>query len=173
VSFCFIIGIFCATFYHFYAHDKTGPIGNFLRNNIIVGGADWLGKGADDTKTFATVFIGIFMQVMGILQIPAFLGPSFSPFCVPNMGTGTTPKVVPVAPSSSSRAPPPLPPPPTSAPAKKKKPAATRAQPAVSKTAKAEKITIATNDVADAEWQTSKADQKRKKNKKAGKHKGE
>lgn len=33
-----------------------------------------------DDKTFAVCFVGVFMQVMGTLQLPAFLGPSFSPF---------------------------------------------------------------------------------------------
>jgi hypothetical protein len=169
-----LLGIFCATFYHFYAHDKAGPIGNLLRNNVIVGASDWLGIGADDPKAFATVFIGLFMQVMGILQIPAFLGPSFTPFCVPSIGAsnGTTQKVVPtVAPSSSSRTPP-LPPPPPG-PVKPKKPIATRGLPAASKTAKAEKVRAVASDVEDTEWQTTKSDRKRKKNKKPGKQKGE
>lgn len=33
-----------------------------------------------DDRTFATAFVSLFMQIMGILQIPAFLGPSFTPF---------------------------------------------------------------------------------------------
>ena len=35
-----------------------------------------------DDQTFAASFVSLFMQIMGILQISAFLGPSFSPFGV-------------------------------------------------------------------------------------------
>ena len=48
-----------------------------LRRTIPL--ADWIEL---DDKTFATAFVSLFMQVMGILQIPAFLGPHFSPFGV-------------------------------------------------------------------------------------------
>lgn len=33
-----------------------------------------------DDKTFACAFVSLFMQIMGILQMPEFLGPSFTPF---------------------------------------------------------------------------------------------
>lgn len=33
-----------------------------------------------DDKTFAMVAVSSFMNVMGILQLPAVLGPSFTPF---------------------------------------------------------------------------------------------
>jgi hypothetical protein len=33
-----------------------------------------------DDKAFAACVVTYFMQVMGILQLPAFLGPQFSPF---------------------------------------------------------------------------------------------
>ena len=36
-----------------------------------------------DDDTFATAFVSLFMQVMGILQLPEFLGPSFTPFGAP------------------------------------------------------------------------------------------
>jgi len=71
------LGFFCAGFYHFYVNDKTGFVGTTLRRTILL--ADWIGL---DDKTFATTFVSLFMQVMGILQIPAFLGPHFSPFGV-------------------------------------------------------------------------------------------
>jgi len=38
--------------------------------------------GVEDNRIFATIFVGAFMQIMGILQMPDFLGPSFSPFNV-------------------------------------------------------------------------------------------
>ena len=68
-------GLFVAPFYHFYVHDKEGFIGNILRKNIPL--AKFLGL---DDKTFALCFVSGFMQVMGILQMPQFLGPSFTPF---------------------------------------------------------------------------------------------
>ena len=67
------------TFFHFFAHDEDGPIGNFLRNFVrsFANGALMLSM---DDRTFAIVFVSLFMQVMGILRLPQFLGPSFSPF---------------------------------------------------------------------------------------------
>jgi hypothetical protein len=35
-----------------------------------------------DDATFAAVVVSLFMQVTGILQMPAFLGPDFSPFSI-------------------------------------------------------------------------------------------
>lgn len=69
-------GLFCATFYHFYVNDQTGPIGIFLRKSLRM--AHFLGF--KDNQTFALVVVTMFMQVMGILQMPTFLGPSFTPF---------------------------------------------------------------------------------------------
>jgi hypothetical protein len=68
-------GLFCASFYHFFVHDKTGIVGTTLRR--FINSPEILGL---DDRTFAVVFVSLFMQIMGILQIPAFLGPSFSPF---------------------------------------------------------------------------------------------
>jgi len=68
-------GLFLTTFYHFYVHDKDGPIGQLLRTYIPV--PSFLGL---DDATFATAFVSLFMQIMGILQMPEVLGPSFSPF---------------------------------------------------------------------------------------------
>jgi hypothetical protein len=68
-------GIFCATFYHFFAHDTTGIIGTWVRELVPIR------LGLDDA-TFAAVVVSLFMQVTGILQMPAFLGPDFSPFSI-------------------------------------------------------------------------------------------
>ena len=35
-----------------------------------------------DESMFATIYVSGFMQIMGILQMSEFLGPSFSPFCM-------------------------------------------------------------------------------------------
>lgn len=74
---CFIpfAGFFCTSFYHFFVHDKTGPIGVTLRLVIPTS----LRFGLED-ETFAAALVSLFMQVTGILQMPVFLGPDFSPF---------------------------------------------------------------------------------------------
>lgn len=69
-------GMFCATFYHFFVHDQTGPIGILLRETVF---PEVVRFGLDE-RTFAGVFVSFFMQVVGILQMPQFLGPSFTPF---------------------------------------------------------------------------------------------
>jgi hypothetical protein len=71
-------GLFCASFYHFFVHDTDGIIGNMVRRygyplflrNIL----KW------DDKMYAGIFVSIFMQVTGWLQLPYFYGPAFSPF---------------------------------------------------------------------------------------------
>ena len=79
-------GMFCSTFYHFYAHDKEGFIGVTLRNYLkpiavtVMAVLD-----ADETEIlddalFAKFAVGVFMVVVGILRMPQFLGPRFSPF---------------------------------------------------------------------------------------------
>ena len=69
------LGLFVATFYHFFVHDTEGFIGNALRNYMPIR------KLFDmDDKTFGYCVVSGFMQVMGILQMPDFLGPSFTPF---------------------------------------------------------------------------------------------
>lgn len=56
-------------------HDREGIIGNVLRNNMPIA------KLLDlDEKVFAVCFVGLFMQITGILQLPEFLGPKFTPF---------------------------------------------------------------------------------------------
>jgi hypothetical protein len=75
-------GLFCCSFYHFFVHDtKGGPIGFVLRRALLPV-ASWLGL---DDYSFAAVIVSLFMQIMGQLQIPAFLGPSFSPFHIHNI----------------------------------------------------------------------------------------
>lgn len=69
-------GIFCASFYHFYVHDETGVVGITLRN-LFAPLVKLLGM---DEVVFAGLVVSIFMQITGILQLPMFLGPQFSPF---------------------------------------------------------------------------------------------
>mmetsp|Transcript_13186 Transcript_13186/g.18376 ORF Transcript_13186/g.18376 Transcript_13186/m.18376 type:complete len:309 (-) Transcript_13186:94-1020(-) len=69
-------GLFCASFYHFYVHDDKGFIGKFLREKTLLP----MLQGEMDTTTFGVVVVGIFMQIVGLLQLPLLLGPTFSPF---------------------------------------------------------------------------------------------
>ncbi len=71
-------GLVCATLYHFYVNDTTGPIGNALRDFVHTY-LHTLQGGLDD-RTFATAAVSLFMQIVGILHMPIFLGPNFSPF---------------------------------------------------------------------------------------------
>jgi hypothetical protein len=77
-SFWFLVtGLVCATFYHFFVHDKTGVLGTTLREAIP---SSWrLGL---SEETFAAVVVSLFMQITGILQMPIVFGPDFSPFSV-------------------------------------------------------------------------------------------
>lgn len=70
-------GIFCASFYHFYVHDETGIVGTTLRQLCMP-----IVKvlGLKDEAVFAGLVVSSFMQITGILQLPYFLGPQFSPF---------------------------------------------------------------------------------------------
>lgn len=69
------LGLFVAPFYHFYVHDHDGWIGPLLRRTMPIAQMVDL-----DDKTFAQSVVSLFMQIMGILQMPQFLGPSFTPF---------------------------------------------------------------------------------------------
>lgn len=71
----FFTGLFCATFYHFFVHDSSGPVGNFLRQTIPAGQL----FGLKDIE-FASCVVTYFMQIVGILQLPSLLGPNWSPF---------------------------------------------------------------------------------------------
>ena len=64
-----------APFYHFFVHDQDGFIGKMLRQIMPIAKIFEL-----DDKTFALSYVSLFMQVTGILQMPQFLGPSFTPF---------------------------------------------------------------------------------------------
>ena len=66
-----------ATFFHLYAHDQSGPLGEYLR--CLMTPVHALFPNVDD-RTFAIAFASLFMQVTGILQTPFFLGASWSPF---------------------------------------------------------------------------------------------
>ena len=72
-----MLGLFCAPFFHLYAHDKVGFAGVWLRTAM----SPFHGLLPDlDDKTFAILIVSSFMQVVTILQMPAFLGTSFNPF---------------------------------------------------------------------------------------------
>jgi hypothetical protein len=60
-------------------HDTDGPIGIALRSALRE--IPNVQMGLDD-RTFCVVCISVFMQTMGVLQMPQFLGPSFSPFSI-------------------------------------------------------------------------------------------
>jgi len=70
-------GIFCAPLFLFYAHDTKGPIGDTMRTAL--GPIHGLFPDLED-RAFAVAMVGLFMQLVSILQLPLFLGPSFSPF---------------------------------------------------------------------------------------------
>ena len=79
-------GISCSTFYHFYAHDAEGFVGVALHAVLrplavpllTALGADE--KEREDDALFAKFMVGLFMVSMGIVRMPHFLGPAFSPF---------------------------------------------------------------------------------------------
>jgi hypothetical protein len=73
-----IAGLFCSAFYHFFVHDRTGPIGSLLRRTVY--SLPFVQDEMDiDNETFALIAVSVFMQVIGILRMPHFLGPTFSP----------------------------------------------------------------------------------------------
>ena len=107
-------GLVASTFYHFYAHDTVGWIGQSLRGIVkptlgvvfmTIMGADE--KEREDDVLFAKVFVGMFMLVMAIVRMPHFLGPSFSPFTalgnLLSVGKKKGKKVNVVPPSSKSK----------------------------------------------------------------------
>jgi len=69
-------GLFCATFYHVVVND-SGFIGEYFRMVINLFPSMKLGL---NNEKFAAVFVSFFMHVVGVLQMPDFLGPNFSPF---------------------------------------------------------------------------------------------
>lgn len=77
MPYAFQNGLFFATFYHFYVNDRHGFIGRYLRRCIANAPKSFLDL---NETTFPIVLISGFMQVVAILQLPIFLGPSFNPF---------------------------------------------------------------------------------------------
>lgn len=83
-------GLFGSSFYLFYVLDTKGTIGAHLRS--IFPAASMLGL---ENAEFATAFISLFFQIMGILQLPYMYGPSFSPFSAESLS-----KIVPISTST-------------------------------------------------------------------------
>lgn len=77
MPFPFQNGFVCGLFYHLYANDHEGPLGEMIRTQFA------FGQGSMDDNTFATLVVSAFMVVTGLLQLPEFLGPSFNPFLAP------------------------------------------------------------------------------------------
>jgi hypothetical protein len=77
---------FCtASFYHFFVHDRTGFAGLQLRQLLspLLVYLNFDPASEADQATFAACAVSLFMQVVGILQMPQFFGPTFSPFVTP------------------------------------------------------------------------------------------
>jgi hypothetical protein len=100
----------CATFYHFYAHDAEGYVGQSLRGVVkplsitfmTLMGADE--KEREDDVLFSKVIVGIFMLIMAVVRMPQFLGPSYSPFtALGSMMKSKKSKKVNAAPPSSKK----------------------------------------------------------------------
>mmetsp|Transcript_10994 Transcript_10994/g.12292 ORF Transcript_10994/g.12292 Transcript_10994/m.12292 type:complete len:287 (+) Transcript_10994:235-1095(+) len=74
--------LFCATFYHFYVNDATGGIGIMMRKVIqeymMLPTLMQLEKLED--KNFAVFVVSLFMQLVSILQMNLFFGPTFNPY---------------------------------------------------------------------------------------------
>lgn len=60
-------GLFCASMFHFYANDETGPVGTALRKAFPF--SDMLGL---DDRTFAVCFISLFMQIFNPQYNPIY-----------------------------------------------------------------------------------------------------
>lgn len=67
--------------YHFLVHDEAGPIGAALRR-FFAPVAILL---ALDTHTIGMCFVSGWMQIFGVLRMPLFFGPLFTPFAVPKL----------------------------------------------------------------------------------------
>jgi hypothetical protein len=78
--------------YHFFLHDEAGPIGIFLRQHIAPLA---VGLGLDN-HTFGVCFVSGWMLVMGVLRMPLFYGPTFTPFAKPRLFSSTPSKRRPV-----------------------------------------------------------------------------
>lgn len=80
-------GMFIGTFYHLFAHDKEGPLGNALRSAVKSIGNGALLFGLDDA-TYAAVVTAAFMQIAGVMMLPQFFGPTFNPITDPVTAIG-------------------------------------------------------------------------------------
>lgn len=79
-----ILGIVVGTLFHLFAHDEKGPLGATLRSVVysVIDPAA-LGLGDMDDRMFAVFAMNLFMQITGIIMLPYFMGPSFSPIAAP------------------------------------------------------------------------------------------
>jgi hypothetical protein len=66
-------------FYQLYANDKEGILGETLRSIVQATGF----QGTFEDKIFAILVVSVFMQITGILMLPEFLGPTWSPIMGP------------------------------------------------------------------------------------------
>ena len=78
MPFPFQNGIVCGLFFHLYANDHEGPLGDFVRAPF----ASIQPESMDD-KTFAKFMVSGFMVMTALLQFPQLLGSSFNPFVTP------------------------------------------------------------------------------------------
>jgi hypothetical protein len=78
-------GLVTASFYHFFVHDKTGVVGLQLRQLLspLLVYLNFDPASEADQATFAACAVSLFMQIVGILQMPQFFGSAFSPFTTP------------------------------------------------------------------------------------------
>lgn len=80
-------GLITASFYHFYVNDHAGVVGRTLRHLVdpiaIMLGFDNVSTDPAARVAFGACTVSLFMQLMGVLQMPQFLGPNFSPFTTP------------------------------------------------------------------------------------------
>merc|ERR1711957_453905 len=81
LPFPFQNGLACASLYHFVAHDD-GPIGVFITDYVrmfmqLIPRELIMGL---SVKAFVIAGVSLFMQINGVLQMPEFFGPTFSPF---------------------------------------------------------------------------------------------
>eukprot|EP00529_Nitzschia_sp_RCC80_P030703 CAMPEP_0113501210 /NCGR_PEP_ID=MMETSP0014_2-20120614/32822_1 /TAXON_ID=2857 /ORGANISM="Nitzschia sp." /LENGTH=296 /DNA_ID=CAMNT_0000395761 /DNA_START=87 /DNA_END=977 /DNA_ORIENTATION=- /assembly_acc=CAM_ASM_000159 len=78
MPFPFQNGIVCGLFFHLYANDHEGPLGDFVRAPF----SSVQPESMDDT-TFAKLMVSGFMVLTALLQFPQLLGSSFNPFVTP------------------------------------------------------------------------------------------
>jgi hypothetical protein len=77
MPFPFQNGLICGMFFHLYANDHEGPLGDMIRAPFA-----YIQPLSMNDSTFATFLVSAFMVITGLLQLPELLGPSFNPFDV-------------------------------------------------------------------------------------------